>query len=223
MTPDLTYKFAAVATDVVIFTVENAQLKVLLIKMKKRPFANKWAMPGGLVKPKETLDAAAKRHLRVITGIRNIYLEQLYAFGKVNRDPMGRIVSVAYFALVPSDGMLLKTTKEYAGINWFPASDLPIMAYDHKEVVSVAIERLQSKLQYTNIAYSLLPKKFTLSELQSIYEVILNKKIDKRNFRKKLNALKLVRKVGEKRLGGAHRPAELYEFIDRKLDFVPIM
>lgn len=223
MTSDSTYKFAAVATDVVIFTVENGQLKTLLIKMKKRPFTNKWAMPGGLVKPKESLDAAAKRHLRIITGIRNIYLEQLYAFGKVNRDPMGRVVSVAYFALVPSDGMLLKTTKEYAGINWFPASDLPVMAYDHKEVVGKAVRRLQAKLQYTNIVYSLLPKKFTLTEMQSAYEVILNKEIDKRNFRKKINTLKLVRKVGEKKHGGAHRPAELYEFLDRKPDFVPIM
>ena len=206
------YQFAVIASDVVILTVRDGALQVLCIQMQKAPFTGKWAVPGGLVKPAESVDHAAHRLLAEKTGIRNVYLEQLYTFGKVKRDPFGRVVSVAYFALVPSDHLQLHTSKEYADVRWFPIRKLPAMAYDHAEIVQTAVQRLQAKLGYTNIVFSLLPKAFTLSELQNVYEIIIGKSFDKRNFRKKVLGLKLVRPTGEKRVGEANRPAQLFSF-----------
>lgn len=217
------YKFAVIATDVVIFTVRDGCLQALLIKMKKRPFTDCWAAPGGLVKPEESVDEAAKRHLYMKTGVKNVYLEQLYTFGKVNRDPFGRVVSVAYYALIPSAGLQLKTTDEYGEVSWFPVNRLPKLAYDHAEVIHCAIQRLKDRLGYTNVVYSLMPREFTLGELQKIYEIILNKKLDKRNFRKKIFSLGLVKKTGKKRVGEANRPAELFVFTSRQLQRFKIL
>lgn len=210
------YKFTVVATDVVIFTIKDEKLQVLLIKMKKKPFADCWAGPGGMVKPNESIDDAAKRILKEKSGVSGVYLEQLYAFGKVNRDPFGRVVSVAYFALIPSDSLILKTTKEYGDIKWFPIDKPPKLAYDHREIIECAINRLRNKLGYSNIVYSLLPNEFTLGEFQGTYEIILGKKLDKRNFRKKLFSLNLVKPVGRKKKGMANRPAVLYAFKNKK-------
>ncbi|MEK7570384.1 MAG: NUDIX domain-containing protein [Patescibacteria group bacterium] len=215
--PTKKYTFAVIASDVVILTIREGVLHALCIQMQKAPFTGKWAVPGGLVLPTESVDHAAHRLLAEKAGIRNVYLEQLYTFGKVQRDPFGRVVSVAYFALVPSDHLQLRTTKEYAGVRWFPVHKLPGMAYDHAEVVAIAVQRLQAKLAYTNIAFNLLPKEFTLSELQQVYEVIIGKGFDKRNFRKKVLALKLVRPTGQKRVGEANRPAQLYAFTHRSI------
>ncbi len=209
------YNFAVIATDVVVFTVYEGELKVLLIKMKKAPFTGNWAVPGGLVLPKESVDAAAQRQLVSKTGVKDVYLEQLYTFGKVDRDPFGRVVSVAYFALIPNAGIKLYTTDEYEDVAWYSVNKLPILAYDHKEIIKTAVGRLASKLEYTNVVYSLLPTNFTLTELQRIYEIILNKKLDKRNFRKKLFSLKLIKKTGKKKLGDGGRPAELFSFVKR--------
>lgn len=217
------YKFAVIATDVVIFTVRDGQLQALLIKMKKKPFTNCWAAPGGLVKPDESVDDAAKRHLYMKTGVRNVYLEQLYTFGKVSRDPFGRVVSVAYYALIPSAGLQLKTTGEYGEVSWFPVNRLPKLAYDHQEIINRAIQRLKDRLGYSNVVYSLMPRDFTLSDLQKIYEIILNKKVDKRNFRKKIFSLDLVKRIGRKRVGEANRPAELFVFTSRQLQRFKIM
>lgn len=217
------YKFAVIATDVVIFAIERGALKVLLIKMKKKPFNGAWAAPGGLVKPHESADAAAKRHLMTKTGIKSAYLEQLYTFSKPDRDPFGRVVSVAYMALLSDTAILLKTTPEYADVKWFGINSLPKLAYDHKEIINYATGRLGAKLEYTNIAYSLLSKKFTLGELQRVYEALLNKSFDKRNFRKKFLALKLVKKLREKKFGQANRPAELYSFANRYPQIVEIL
>lgn len=210
-----TYAHAVIATDVVIFTIEHGVLKVLLIAMKKHPYEKHWALPGGLVGGNEGLEDSAMRHLLSKTGVRDLYLEQLATFGDPKRDPFGRVVSVAYMALIPSQTLNLKTTKEYAGVAWFPVSKIPSLAYDHKEILQFAHERLKGKLTYTNIAYGLLPKEFTLSELQSTYEIILARKLDKRNFRKKLLALDLVTSTKKYRKEGAHRPAELYRFSHR--------
>lgn len=209
------YQFAVIATDVVIFTVDEGQLKVLLIKMKKHPFTNMWAAPGGLVGINESVDSAARGQLLLKSGVKDVYLEQLYTFGKINRDPFGRVVSVAYFALIPNAGLKLNTTTEYAGIAWFPVSKMPALAYDHKEIIKTAVERLISKLEYTNVVYNLLPNNFTLSELQEVYQIILNKKLDKRNFRKKILGLGLVKKTGKKQVGEGGRPAELFCFVKR--------
>lgn len=217
------YKFAVIATDIVIFTVQDEKLQVLLIKMKKKPFTDYWAAPGGLVKPIEAVDASARRILLEKTGVKDVYLEQLHAFGRVDRDPFGRVVSVAYFALIPNAGLKLKTTKDYAEVTWFPVKKLPKLAYDHAEIIDYAINRLKDKLEHSNIVYSLLPQEFTLSELQRIYEIILGKKIDKRNFRKKFFSLRLVKNSGKKRRGEANRPAELYSFIKRSPQVVKIL
>ncbi len=209
------YSHAVIATDVVIFTVYEEQLKVLLIKMKKKPFVGMWAIPGGLVHGKESVDEAAQRHLIEKTGVKDVYLEQLYTFGHVDRDPFGRVVSVAYFALIPNAGLKLKTTSEYDDVAWFSVAHLPKLAYDHTEILETAIQRLKAKLGYSTISYSLLPKEFTLSQLQHIYEVILGDALDKRNFRKKILSLGLLKRLGKKRSGGASRPAELYTFLKR--------
>jgi 8-oxo-dGTP diphosphatase len=217
------YEFAVIATDVVIFTIKDDKLQVLLIKMKKDPYTGKWAVPGGLIDTEESVDSAAQRVLMEKTGVKNVYLEQLYTFGKVDRDPFGRVVSVAYFALIPSDGLIVKTTEEYSNINWFSVDDLPGLAYDHREVLELSIERLRAKLEYTNIVYSLLPVEFSLTDLQKAYEIILGKQLDKRNFRKKILSLKLVKESGKKQIGSANRPAELYTFRERKLKNVEIL
>ncbi len=216
------YKFTVIATDVVIFTIEEKVLKVLLIKMNKHPYKNHWALPGGLVKPEESVDHSAQRNLKEKTGVVNVYLEQLYTFGEINRDPFGRVVSVAYFALMPTKGVKLKTSKEYKDVKWFEVKELPNLAYDHKNMVNLAVKRLQAKLEYTNIVFSLLPKEFALSELQLIYEIILDKKLDKRNFRKKILSLNLLEKT-EKKSKGANRPAQLYKFKERKPQIVNII
>jgi len=217
------YKFAVIATDVVILAMDNGELKALLIKMKKKPFADSWAAPGGLVGGSESVDAAAERVLREKTGVSHVYLEQLYTFGKVSRDPFGRVVSVAYFALLPNIDVKLKTTNEYADVRWFPAADLPKLAYDHKEIIECAVNRLRAKLEYTNIVYGLLPAEFTLSDLQKTYEAILGRRLDKRNFRKKILALGLVATTGKKTIGEPNRPAVLYRFKKRSLQNIEVL
>lgn len=217
------YKFAVIATDIIIFTVAEDELKVLLVKMDKDPYKDAWAAPGGLIRPEESVEAAAKRVLAAKTGLSNLYLEQLYTFGDVKRDPFGRVVSVAYFALISSEGVRLQTSKEHPDIQWFPVRQLPKLAYDHKTMIKLADERLQGKLEYTNIVYSLLPEAFTLGELQKTYEIIINRKLDKRNFRKKILSLGLIKKTGKRELGKKNRPAELFCFTERKPKNVEII
>jgi len=217
------YKFTVVASDIVILSIIENKLQALLIKMKKAPYFNFWAAPGGLVKPNESVDSAAKRILKEKAGVKDVYLEQLHTFGDVNRDPFGRVVSVSYYALIPNKELKIKTSKEYINATWFAIDDLPQLAYDHKKIIKFAAKKLQQKLASTNIAYSLLPKEFTLSELQNIYEDILQKKIDKRNFRKKILSLGIVKKTEKKNIGQAHRPASLYTFTSKKLKNVSIL
>jgi 8-oxo-dGTP diphosphatase len=217
------YKFAVIATDIVVFKVESGQLKVLLIEMKKSPFQGFWAVPGGLVRPHESVDHAADRVLREKGGITDRYIEQLYTFGRIDRDPFGRVVSVAYLALVSNPRIKIQTTDEYSNISWVNIKHLPKLAYDHKEIIETAVHRLKAKLGYTNVAYSLLPKEFTFSELQGLYETVLNRKLDKRNFRKKLRALKLVKKLDKKKRTGPNRPAALYTFSQTKPQHVDIL
>ena len=211
------------AVDIVIFTVYQEKLKVLLIKMKKAPYEKCWAAPGGLVRTEESVDKAAKRSLFDKIGVKDIFLEQLYTFGKVNRDPFGRVVSVAYYALIPSKGIRLKTTKEYGGVEWFDIKKLPDLAYDHKEIINLAIKRLQAKLEYTNIICNLLPKEFTMREMQKVYEIILSRKFDKRNFQKKIHSLGMIKKTDKKTIGDAYRPAALYTFIEKKQKIIQIL
>lgn len=201
-----------VAVDNCLFSLCNGELHVLLIQMNKNPYEGMWALPGGLVGEKETLDGAAGRILQQQTSVKNVYLEQLYTFGAVKRDPFGRVVSTAYFALIPSDHLTLKAHPKYKAVRWQPYSKLPRLAYDHNEMVRRAYSRLRWKVEYTNIVWSLLPKEFTLSEIQQTYEAILRKGLDKRNFRKKILASGLIKPLAEKVARGAHRPATLYSF-----------
>ncbi len=224
MTVNRKYEFAVIATDIAIFAVIDGKLQVLMIEMVKPPFTGQWALPGGLIKITETVENAAKRTLLEKTGVQDVYLEQLFTFGEVNRDPFGRVVSVAYFVLISDPTKLkLKAGREYRNIGWKSVDRLPVLAYDHKKIVAVAIERLRSKLSYTNIVYGLLPKEFTLTEFQSLYELILDQQFDKRNFRKKMLSLGLIKKSGRKQSGVANRPANLFSFSSRSPKVVEIL
>ncbi len=220
-----TPKFAILASDVVILTLHQNVLKFLAVRTKSPDFPESWSLPGGLVKSNESLDTSARRFFTDFLEVSSdsVHFEQLASFGDPRRDPSGRVVSVAYLALVPQEAATLKTTPQYQEITWFPLKNLPEMAYDHKEILAAGLKRLQGKLEYTNIIYSLMPKAFTLTDLQSAYETILNKSFDKRNFRKKLKALKLVKKLPKKIAHGAHRPAQLYTFTSTSLQPTQIL
>lgn len=205
---------AYLAVDVVIMTVDTRELFGLLVKVKQGPCAGQWAFPGGLVGLGEALDEAALRELEVQTGLRDVYLEQLRTFGDPQRDPRARVVSTAYFALVRGRETVSSSGK-YADVAWFPMRRLPRLAYDHNEIAAHALERLRAKLEYTNIVYSLLPREFTLGQIQDVYEVILGHGLDRRNFRKKILATKLLKPLTKQRRG-AHRPATLYAFSRRQ-------
>lgn len=204
-----------VAVDVVIYTVVRKSLQCLLVQVKDGPFAGEWAFPGGLVRAEESLDQAAERELRERVGVKGGYMEQLYTFGKPERDPATRVVSVSYLALVPFVKVRLTPGPKYADIRWAPVPGMPRLAYDHDQVSRLALKRLRSKLQYTNIVYNLLPPEFTLGELQKVYETILHRPLDRRNFRKKILALGLLKQLQKKR-HGTHRPASLYAFSKRR-------
>ena len=217
------YAYPMIAVDVVLFTVKDDHLHALLIKMKKHPYENMWTAPGGMIKGDETPDDAAARILRDKTGVHDVYLEQLYTFGEVNRDPFGRVISIGYMALVPSDHLELATNGEYDGVAWLPVNKLPALAYDHTQMIALAADRLQAKLGYTNIAKALLPAKFPFSHLQHIYECILGKALDKRNFHKRMLALGLVAKTREFEKNVPYRPAQLYRFKHTELMYVDIL
>lgn len=209
----------ALAVDALIFAINDGRLDVLLIKISQGPYKNKWALPGGLVQLDENLDQAAEKVLAKKAGLKGVYLEQLYSFSEPKRDVRGRIVSVAYFALVDSTKFQPKTTEYYSAIGWHNARRLPQLAFDHKKIIEFGIERLRGKIEYSNIAYALLPKEFTLSEMQAVYEIILGEKLDKRNFRKKMKSLNVIEPAQKTRAGLKSRPAELYRFKKRSLVF----
>lgn len=211
-----------VAVDTVIFTIKDNELCVLLIQMKKNPYTGLWAFPGGRVEDNETTEETALRILKTQTGVSNVYLEQLKTFDSIERDQLERVISVASFALIAND-VSLKTTDKYADVKWWPIKKLPELAYDHKLIAKEANTRLKSRLQYTNIAWSLLQDEFTLTDLQRVYEIILDTTIDKRNFRKRILSLDLIVSTGKKRGGEANRPAELYKFKHRKLEYVEVI
>lgn len=201
-----------ITVDIVIFTIEDNKLKVLLIKRKSPPFKGKWALPGGFLKKDEDIYNAALRELKEETGVKGVYLEQLYTFGEPKRDPRGRVVTISYFALAPRQLMKIKASDDAADARLFSIVALPILAFDHNKILSYVLYRIRNKIQYSNIIWSLLPKKFALTEIQKVYETIWNKRIDKRNFRKKLLSLGLLKSVKETLTGLRQRPAKLYKF-----------
>jgi 8-oxo-dGTP diphosphatase len=204
-----------VAVDVAVFTVQESQLELLLLRMKRAPYEGKWALPGGRIGMDETVEAAAVRELEEKTGLSEVFLEQLATFSDPARDPGGRCISVAHLALIPPTAQL-RTTDKYSGIGWFPAERLPALAFDHRAICAAALRRLRAKLEYTNVAYSLLPPEFTLGELQRLYESILGRPLDPRNFQRRIQTIGLVQETGRMRTGQAHRPARLFKFTVRK-------
>jgi 8-oxo-dGTP diphosphatase len=201
------------AVVVVIFTVRDGQLWVLLIERSAEPYGGCWALPGGLLREDETLQEAAVRKLADETGVADVYLEQLYTF---DRPPQGQArVAVAYFALVDAKRARLRPDLEWRPA-WQPVRSLPKLGFANEEIIAYAEQRLRNKLEYTNVAYSLVPARFTLTDLQEVYEAILGERMDKRNFRRRMVGLGIVRETGDLRKLGAHRPAMLYEFTSRE-------
>ncbi len=210
MTYTYEYPHPAVTTDIVIFTVRDAKLNVLLIKRGAEPYKQSWALPGGFVRIDEHIDDCAKRELFEEAGLDNVYLEQLYTFGKPNRDPRERVISVAYYTLTPSEGLSLKAGTDAADAGWYPVEDLPEVAFDHAEIIETARIRLSAKMEYSTIGLQFMPAEFTLSQLQVVYEQAIGRVLDKRNFRKWILSLNLIEETGKKFASGAHRPAMLY-------------
>lgn len=206
------YPRAALTVDCVVFGFDEGELKVLLIERGLEPFKGRWALPGGFVRVEETVDEAARRELMEETGLRNVFLEQLYTFGELDRDPRERVVSVAYYALVKLSDHRAKAATDAASTQWFAVSKLPRLAFDHAEIVRTALQRLQAKVRYQPIGFELLPEKFTLSQLQHLYEAVLGTELDKRNFRKKVLSYELLAPLKETQMLGRHRPAQLFRF-----------
>jgi 8-oxo-dGTP diphosphatase len=214
------YPRPSVTVDLVIFTIAEDDLKVLLIRRGVEPFKGRWALPGGFVEIDESLEQAAARELQEEVGVTNLYLEQLYTFGDPKRDPRGRVISVAYFALVDAERQRIVAASDAADAAWCSVFDPELrarLAFDHKKILDTAVWRLRNKIEWTTVGYELLPKKFTLSELQRVYEIILQRPVDKRNFRKKILAQGQVQELNETRSDVAHRPARLYSFCQKDL------
>ena len=213
-----TYKYQRpnLAVDCVVFGLDEEDLKIILIELDKEPYRGKWALPGGFVHIDESLEDAAKRELTEETGIQDIFLEQLYTFGEVDRDPRERVVTVAYYALVNLRDHTIQASTDSRNAAWFSVDDVPKLPFDHNRIVNVAHMRLKGKVTYAPIGFELLPKKFTLTQLQRMYEKILDRIIDKRNFRKRILGMGLLKELDEVQMDVAHRAARLYQFDEKK-------
>ena len=204
------------SVDAVVFGYEAGTISVLLIKRKYEPFKDKWAIPGGFVENDESLETAVERELLEETGIKINYLEQLYTFGKPNRDPRGRVVSIAYFGLVRPNAFNIFASTDAEQVQWFNINELPKLSFDHKEILKTAIERLQAKITYEPIGFELLDKKFPFSDLEKLYTTLLGRDIDRRNFRKKIISLNVLDELEEKVSKGSGRPANLFQFNQKR-------
>ncbi|MCH8250607.1 MAG: NUDIX hydrolase [Proteobacteria bacterium] len=207
-----TYEFPhpAVTVDIVVFTIENDDLKVLFIQRDQDPQEGEWALPGGFVDIDESLGHAAKRELKEETGASASFLEQLYTFGRPDRDPRERIITVAYFALIPSDQLSIAAGDDARDAKLYSTNELPALAFDHENILRIAMHRVKERLSDSVYAFQMLPKAFTMYELRRVYELFLGEVLDKRNFRKKIIALDQIEETGEKRESVRHRPARLY-------------
>jgi 8-oxo-dGTP diphosphatase len=216
MTYAYEYPRPALTVDCVVFGYDGGGLKVLVIQRQLAPYAHAWALPGGFVRMDESLEEAARRELEEETGITEVYLEQLYTFGDVDRDPRGRVVTVAYYALAKLSDHTIRAAGDAENVAWAEVSAPPPLAFDHARVLEVALERLRGKVRYAPVGFELLPPRFTLSQLQHLYETILERQLDKRNFRKKILATELVVETDERQRDVAHRAARLYRFDRRR-------
>jgi 8-oxo-dGTP diphosphatase len=212
------YERPGLTVDCVIFglDLDEHSLKVLLIERDVEPFQGEWAIPGGFVRSEETLLEAASRELAEETGITSVFLEQLFTFGDPGRDPRGWVVSVAYYALVSPEKYHIVASTDARQAQWFPVDSLPRLPFDHAKILKTALERIRGKLTYAPIGFELLPQKFTIKQLQKLYEIVLGQSLDNRNFRKKIFAMDVLKELNEMQTGVAHRAARLYRFDERK-------
>src|SRR5579859_6927999 len=207
------YERPSVTVDVLMMSLRQRDLQILLIKRRSWPFEGMWAIPGGFINMDESLETAAKRELQEETSVQDVYLEQLYTFGDPGRDPRTRVITVVYYALIRADHLNIHAADDAADACWFSIYHLPALAFDHSKILQYALDRLRGKLQYTQIAFNLLPEQSTLRELQRVYEIILHhSRLDKRNFRKKILSTGILEDTGAKKMEGTHRPARLYRF-----------
>jgi 8-oxo-dGTP diphosphatase len=210
----VSYEFPrpALTVDAVVFGFDEGDLKVLLIQRELAPFAGKWALPGGFVRVGESLEDAVRRELEEETGVAKVYLEQLYTFGERDRDPREHVVSVAYYGLVKLSDHRVRAATDARNVGWFLVAETPSLAFDHDRILETALERLKAKVRYQPVGFELLPPKFTLSQLQHLYEAVLEAPLDKRNFRKKILAMDVLEELDEVEQDVAHRAARLFRF-----------
>lgn len=206
----LTPQQITIAVDAVVFGYRQQRLHLLLIRRKFEPAG--WALPGGFVLNHEGLEEAVARELREETGIATQYLEQLYTFGQPNRDPRFRVISVAYYGLVRPDVFQLVADHEAEAVQWFDVADLPDLVFDHPQIVQLALQRLRNKLRYEPVGFALLNPTFLFSDLEKLYATLLNRSLDRRNFRKKFLSLNILTELPDKVSDGKGRPASLYRF-----------
>ena len=204
------------SVDAVVFGYEAGNISILLIKRKYEPFKGKWAIPGGFVLDNESLEEAVERELKEETGIKINYLEQLYTFGKPNRDPRGRVVSIAYFGLIRPNAFKIYASTDAEQVQWFNIDELPELSFDHKEILDAAIKRLKGKITYEPIGFELLDTKFPFSDLEKLYSTLLGREVDRRNFRKKIMGLNVLDELDEKVSKGSGRPANLFQFNQKR-------
>ncbi|MBB4079863.1 8-oxo-dGTP diphosphatase [Lewinella aquimaris] len=211
--PTYSHPRPSVTVDVVVFGYDGGRdLKLLLIQRGGEPFKGQWALPGGFVDMEEDLEASALRELEEETGVKDLFVEQLYTFGAPGRDPRGRVISVAYFALVNLTDHPAVAASDAARVEWFKLHELPELAFDHAEIIELATSRLRAKVRYQPIGFELLPREFTLAELQALYETVLGvPQFNKRNFRTRIMKTGILQEVGRQE-NVAHRPAVLYSF-----------
>ena len=211
---------SAFSVDNVIFGFGDGDLKVLLIERGEEPFNGKWALPGDLVYPNEDIDSAATRVLKELTGLANVYLEQVKAFGAVERHPLGRVITIAYYSLIKISSNNLKTSSFAKKVKWHAVNQIEELAFDHLEILTASFSILKKSIRNRPIGFELLPPKFTLTQLQHLYEAVLEAELDKRNFRKKILSMGLLEDIGEMQVGVAHRPAKLYRFDKSKYELL---
>lgn len=216
MTHSYEYPRPALTVDCVVFGLDEEELQVLLIQRDLPPFDGQWALPGGFVRIDETVDEAARRELAEEAGLKNIFLEQLYTFGDLHRDPRERVVTVAYYALVRLSEHQVQAATDARRVAWFAIHDLPRLAFDHEKILQTAHDRLRGKVRYQPIGFELLPERFPLRLLQQLYETILDRPLDKRNFRKKILSMDVLEELDEVETDVAHRAARLYRFDQKK-------
>lgn len=218
----MTTEIVKVTVDTLAFAVHQGTLEVLLVKRKHEPFKACWALPGGFLTPEDkSLEAAAERELYDETNLSNVYLEQLYSFGDVQRDPRGRVITVSYLALLRQEELELRASSDASGVAWWPVNDLPSLAFDHGKIISYGHQRLKYKIEYSPAAFNLIPDKFTLRDLQTVYEAVLGKSIDNRNFRKKFLSSGVLKELDETSQEASFRPARLYSFSEDDFEKLP--